>query len=142
MRLAVNGKLMFDLLTVVEMAALVAHDLVGFVSLAGKQHDVARTGQHRRRANRFAAVGDAQVAGFGGQAATISSRIDSGSSCRGLSEVKMAVAAYFTAIAAISGRLVRSRSPPQPQTAMSCPPPVSSSPSVRNTFSNASGVWA
>ena len=59
---------MFDLLTVVEMAALVAHDLVGFVSLAGKQHDVARTGQHRRRANRFAAVGDAQVAGFGGQA--------------------------------------------------------------------------
>lgn len=106
MRLAVNGKLMFDLLTVVEMAALVAHDLVGFVSLAGKQHDVARTGQHRRRANRFAAVGDAQVTGFGGAGrATISSRIDSGSSCRGLSEVKMAVAAYFTAIAAISGRL-------------------------------------
>ena len=27
-------------------------------------------------------------------------------------------------------------------TAMSCPSPVSSSPSVRNTFSNASGVWA
>lgn len=41
MRLAVNGKLMFDLLTVVEMAALVAHDLVGFVALAGKHLDVA-----------------------------------------------------------------------------------------------------
>ena len=115
---------MFDLLTVVEMAALVAHDLVGFVSLAGKQHDVARTGQHRRRANRFAAVGDAQVARTGLQPATMSSRIASGDSWRGLSEVKTAVVAYFTAMAAISGRLVRSRSPPQPHTTISCWPGV------------------
>lgn len=49
MRLAVNGKLMFDLLTVVEMAALVAHDLVGFVSLAGKGHETYQiVGDERR----------------------------------------------------------------------------------------------
>ena len=53
-------------------------------------------------------------------AAVISSRIASGDSWRGLSEVKIAVVAYFTAMRAISGRFVRSRSPPQPHTTINC----------------------
>ena len=52
----------------------------------------------------------------GSESPAIWSRIASGDSWRGLSDVKTAVSAYRTAICAISGRLVRSRSPPQPQT--------------------------
>ena len=55
----------------------------------------------------------------GSSPAAIWSRIASGDSWRGLSDVKTAVSAYRTAICAISGRLLRSRLPPQPQTTIS-----------------------
>ena len=56
-----------------------------------------------------------------GMPATMSSTMDSGSSVRGLSEVTMASPAPAAATLPISGRFVRSRSPPAPKTTMSRP---------------------
>ena len=66
--------------------------------------------------------------------------IASGSSLRGLSEVTIATSASSVAIRPISGRLPRSRSPPQPKTQITrfC----ARSRAVRRTFSSESGVCA
>ena len=56
--------------------------------------------------------------------ASTSSRIRSGSSVRGLSDVAMAMSASRTAISPIGARLPRSRSPPAPNTTMTRPPPA------------------
>ena len=65
--------------------------------------------------------------------------IASGSSERGLSEVTIATSASRAAIAPISGRLPRSRSPPAPNTAITrC---SASSRAARSAFSSESGVW-
>ena len=66
--------------------------------------------------------------------------IASGSSERGLSEVTIATSASRAAIAAICGRLPRSRSPPQPKTAITRP--AVSSRAAPSTFSSESGVCA
>ena len=43
------------------MVLLAAHVLIGFVTLAGDQNDVARTGQCYRSPNRFVPIGDGQI---------------------------------------------------------------------------------
>ncbi len=63
-----------------------------------------------------------------------------GSSDRGLSEVTNATSASRAPIAPICGRLPRSRSPPQPKTAMTCP--RASDRAAVSTFSSESGVCA
>ena len=71
----------------------------------------------------------------------MSSNMSSVLSVRLLSLVTMILSAYFSATAAISGLLVLSLSPPQPNTQMSS---LSQEMSLRveSTFSIASGVWA
>ena len=66
--------------------------------------------------------------------------IASGSSERGLSEVTITRSASRGAISPISGRLPRSRSPPQPNT--TCSRPLGQLAAARSTFSSESGVWA
>jgi len=62
----------------------------------------------------------------------MAARIDSGSSLRGLSSVTIAMSAPRAAISPISGRLPRSRSPPQPNTRINRP--LTSGRSVARTF--------
>src|SRR5829696_4275307 len=71
----------------------------------------------------------------------ISSMIETGCSERGLSEVTTATSESRPAISPISGRLSRSRSPPQPKTQIRRPSGViwRAEPS---TLSSESGVWA
>ncbi len=64
----------------------------------------------------------------------------SGRSERGLSEVTMQESASRAVISPISGRFSRSRSPPQPKTAISLPPV--SMRAALSTFSSESGVCA
>jgi hypothetical protein len=64
----------------------------------------------------------------------------SGGSLRGLSEVTTTTSESRAATAPISGRLVRSRSPPQPKTVMSRR--GFSSRTVSRRFFKASSVWA
>ena len=67
----------------------------------------------------------------------------SGFSPRGLSLVTTTRSAFFSATAAISGRLVGSRSPPQPNTHHSLPPRCCASGcSACSALSSASGVCA
>lgn len=75
-----------------------------------------------------------------GMPVRISSMMASGSSVRGLSEVTMARSAREAAMDPMMGRLVRSLSPPQPNTARSLPR-VKARAFLR-TVSRASGVWA
>ena len=63
-----------------------------------------------------------------------------GSSVRGLSEVMTAKSDSFTPICPIMGRFMGSRSPPQPNTAMTLP--LQKSFTEESTFSSPSGVWA
>ena len=63
-----------------------------------------------------------------------------GSSLRGLSDVTIAESARRATTSPMSGRLLLSRSPPQPKTQMRRPAVISRA-SVR-TFSSASGVCA
>ena len=63
-----------------------------------------------------------------------------GSSLRGLSEVTTTTSACSSASRPMSGRLVRSRSPPQPMTAISRP--CVNSRAVLSTLRTESGVWA
>src|SRR2546422_412345 len=58
--------------------------------------------------------------------ASISAMIASGASLRGLSDVTKTTSACSAAALPISGRLVRSRSPPHPQTAITRGPPPAS----------------
>ncbi len=66
--------------------------------------------------------------------------IASGSSDRGLSEVTTQASESCAAISPIRGRFRRSRSPPQPNTAISLP--VVNLRAARSTFSSESGVCA
>ena len=109
------------------------------VALAGDQDDVARLGELDRALDRRAR-GRARPRARASTPARISSMIASGSSLRGLSEVTIATSASSEAIRPISGRLPRSRSPPQPKTQITRP--VASSRAVRSTFSSASGLCA
>ena len=60
----------------------------------------------------------------------------------GLSLVTITRSLLFAAIDAITGRLARSRSPPQPKTVINFPPAGSAGRSARKTFRSASSVWA
>ncbi len=73
---------------------------------------------------------------------SISFSIASGSSLRGLSAVSIALSLCSQAACAIIGRLVVSRSPPQPITVINCCPLTRNWLMVANTFINASGVCA
>ena len=68
--------------------------------------------------------------------------IASGSSERGLSDVTTARSASRAAIAPISGRLSRSRSPPQPNTQITRPSAEVIWRAATSTFSSESGVCA
>ena len=74
--------------------------------------------------------------------ACISFKISSGSSLRGLSEVRITLSLYSQATSAMMGRLVLSLSPPQPTTVITCSFPCLNFFIVANTFNNASGVCA
>ena len=99
------------------------------MSLARDQNDVAGRSDFESQRDRRAPVGLDQVtlrlARLGRRntaearalrPASTSAIIASGSSLRGLSEVRIARSASRPAIPPISGRLPRSRSPPQPKT--------------------------
>ena len=75
-----------------------------------------------------------------GMPRTISARIAAGSSLRGLSSVTSVKSARRVAISPITGRLPRSRSPPQPNTTTSLP--LANGRKVASTVSSASGLWA
>ena len=93
---------------------------------SGRFHDPCRRRPARRRArarrtarpDRLGPVADLLGARGRGQDRR---RIAAGSSVRGLSSVTMTVSASRCAMAPISGRLPRSRSPPQPNTTTSRP---------------------
>ncbi len=70
----------------------------------------------------------------------MSAMMANGSSVRGLSEVMTTRSAAFSASPPMSGRLVLSRSPPQPKTAMSLPRVISRA--VSKTLATEAGVWA
>ena len=117
--------------------------LAALVALARHHHDVAlargRDGQADGRGP--VRLDDQPAALPGGTVSTpcsISARMASGSSERGLSLVRMARSARPTAAAPISGRLARSRSPPQPST-MDSRPWVTGR-SARSTASTAPGL--
>src|SRR5436190_15289879 len=74
--------------------------------------------------------------------ACISFKISSGSSLRGLSEVKITLSLYSQATSAMTGRLVLSLSPPQPTTVMICLSSCLNFFIVASTFNRASGVCA
>jgi hypothetical protein len=71
---------------------------------------------------------------------SIARRIAAGSSERGLSSVTTRTSARRAATSPISGRLPRSRSPPQPSTTMTRPREPGRTAAIAR--STASGVWA
>ena len=73
---------------------------------------------------------------------SISFSISSGSSLRGLSDVKRALLLYSQAASAITGLFVLSLSPPHPTTVITCSFPCFNFLIVANTLINASGVCA
>ena len=125
-------------LAVVERQLAVGELLPLFVALAGDDDDVSLAREADRLA--IAARRSGSTFGSGPMPARISSMIARGSSLRGLSEVTIGTSESSAAIRPISGRLPRSRSPPQPKTQMSRP--VVSSRAVRRTFASESGVCA
>ena len=99
--------------------------LAGLVALAGDQQQVvgAAEGGHaalrwRHGGRRRASI---QFRRSAGMPRRISARIAAGSSLRGLSSVTRVRSARRVAISPITGRLARSRSPPQPNTTTSLP---------------------
>ena len=108
-------------LAVVEGHGAVAQHLVGLVALA-RDHDHVAGPRHLERArDGVAPVHDHVALGLRARPVIprrISSRIASGGSLRGLSEVTITTSESRDATAPMSGRLVRSRSPPQPKTVM------------------------
>ena len=116
------------------MALLGADDLVVLVSLAGDDHEIARPGQadgerdgmpadraRRRSPARPGACRGSAASPASRTPGSMSARMRPGSSVRGLSEVITTRSLARAAAAPISGRLPRSRSPPQPKTVMSAP---------------------
>ena len=75
-----------------------------------------------------------------GQPDSASRRIAAGSSVRGLSSVSHTRSAWRQAASAMSGRLARSRSPPQPKTTITRPPVTALA--ARSRLSSEWGVWA
>ena len=110
-------------LDVVEGDRAAARELLAaLVALAGDHDDVAGLRERDRARDRLAAVDDRLDAGAARRSpARISATIAAGSSERGLSEVTIVTSASAAEIAPICGRLPRSRSPPQPNTAISAP---------------------
>ena len=101
-----------QLATALELLALL-------VALAGDDDDVARpapAATARSIAARRSTI--ASTADASSMPAMISATIASGSSERGLSDVTIVRSARRAAISPMSGRLPRSRSPPQPKTQM------------------------
>ena len=69
--------------------------------------------------------------------------IASASSERGLSDVTTTSSASWEAMRPMTGRLALSRSPPQPKTTWTRPPPAcASGRTVLRTPSRAAGLWA
>ena len=106
------------------------------VALAGDHHHVARLGAGDRQRDRLAPVRP-RARRPARRRPRISAMIASGSSERGLSEVTITRSASRAAISPISGRLPRSRSPPQPNT--TCSRPLGQLPRGGSTFSSESG---
>jgi hypothetical protein len=88
--------------------------LVFFVSFSCDEQDVFGGGEVDGGTNGLFAVGDRDIFSFCRRVepASISRMICSGSSLRGLSEVKITLSLYSQAAAPMSGRFVLSRSPP------------------------------
>ena len=103
-----------DLVVVRERQGPVANDLARFMALAGHDQDIARFEAPRRPCGWPAAR--SPISRAPGAPFRISARIAAGSSERGLSSVTMTTSAFSTAMRPMSGRLPRSRSPPQPKT--------------------------
>ena len=102
---------------IVEGNGAFPRDLHFFVSLACDQHDVSRVRFTDGQSDSGFAVGFDLVFSARRCSPTIASfMIASGSSLRGLSEVKTTKSLPRPAASPISGRLARSRSPPQPNT--------------------------
>jgi hypothetical protein len=99
-------------LGIVERQRLVADDLIGLMTLAGDDQDIAGSERADRGADRLGAIADLPRVPAAGQ----DLRADTGSSLRGLSSVTMTSSASRSAISPICGRLPLSRSPPQPNT--------------------------
>ena len=95
-----------------------ARRLGRLVPLAGQQHHVTGPGQADRHPDGRRAVGlhDRPSAGPVHPGPHLGSMMATGSSDRGLSEVRTTTSASSVATAPISGRLPWSRSPPQPNT--------------------------
>ena len=118
-----------------------ARDLLALlVALAGDHDDVARRARSPIARSIARAPVELDLERARSAPARISSMIARGSSLRGLSDVTIARSASSAATAPISGRLPRSRSPPQPKTQISRP--SASSRAARSTFSSESGVCA
>ena len=102
-----------------------ARDLHFLMTLSGEQHDVARPRFADRQA-RSPCGGPASIVYFAPgrcRPTSASLMMASGSSLRGLSEVSTTKSLPRPAASPISGRLARSRSPPQPNTVMTRPLP-------------------
>ena len=122
----------------------VADRLLPLVPLAGHHHRPAGLGGGDRLADRLAPVRHQAVASGCRSPSSPSStaaRMASGSSLRGLSEVAITRSASSPATLPISGRLPASRSPPQPKTTATLPPPTTSR-AERRAASRAASVWA
>jgi hypothetical protein len=108
---------------VAEVEFLVADDLVGLVALARQQDHVVRAGALDRQAMALRRSGSTMSAPEPGSSkpARMSSMMASGSSVRGLSLVTRSGRPGARRRRAMRGRLVLSRSPPQPKRTMSRP---------------------
>ena len=101
--------------------------LAGLVALAGDQHGVARPGRPRwprrspRPGRRSRRPRPAAPPARPARRSSMARRIAAGSSERGLSSVTISRSASRAATSPMSGRLPRSRSPPQPSTMISRP---------------------
>ena len=127
-----------DLLVVRERQRPVADDLAGFMALAGHDQDVAGAKLPHGRADRLAPGRRSRARRARRPGSRRGSRRDPRE--RGLSSVTIATSAFSTAMRPISGRLPRSRSPPQPNDADE--PARAKGRSASSTWASASGLWA
>ena len=108
------------LVVVRERQRPVADDLAGFVALCRPRPE-RRPACSSLHGRADGARRGRRSRGRPGAPAMISARMAAGSSERGLSSVTMTISALSAAMRPISGRLPRSRSPPQPKTQTSLP---------------------
>ena len=134
-------------LPVVKINCLILKYLIRLMTFAGNQYDIPRPG-----------LGNSRCDGLRRSAITLyillwppvsrpslipastSAKMCSGSSLRGLSDVAIIISPYKAANLPITGRFVRSRSPPQPNTMIILA--LANCFAVLSTFSSPSGVWA